>query len=123
MKKLIFIVVLIILFRPVFPVLSYVVDYKYVSTVLCENISKPELGCNGKCHLKKELANVSKDNKTKSNEHNNNNNFQFEILFCEQLISFDFSNAFFKEKEAITYYSCIYFQKNSTSIFHPPILV
>ena len=103
--------------------MNYIIDYEYVSTVLCENTSQPELECNGKCHLKKELANISKNDKTKSNKQNNNNNLQFEILFCEQLVSFDFCNVFFEEKSTIIYYSCIYFRNNITSIFHPPILV
>lgn len=111
-----------ILFKPALPVLNYFVNYDYISTVLCENISKPELKCNGKCHLKKELAKVSDSEKTKSNEQNNLN-IVFEVLFCEQLASFNFQYFFLKEKIALPIYNCIYFQKNSTSIFHPPILV
>lgn len=37
------------------PVVEYIVNYDYISTVLCENIDKPELQCNGKCHVAKEF--------------------------------------------------------------------
>jgi hypothetical protein len=110
-----------ILFKPALPVLNYFVNYDYISTVLCENISTPELKCNGKCHLKKELAKVSDSEKTKSNEQNNSNTI-VEILFCENISAFDFQMYFLEEKTALPFYNCIYFQDNSTSIFHPPIL-
>lgn len=47
---------MVVLFRPVFPLLEYRVNYTYIATVLCENKGKPQLACNGQCHLKKELA-------------------------------------------------------------------
>jgi len=37
------------------PVLHYVCNYNFYKNVLCENKAKPELQCNGKCHLAKEL--------------------------------------------------------------------
>jgi hypothetical protein len=36
-------------------VTNYLVKYNYYVTVLCENKDKPELKCNGKCHLALEL--------------------------------------------------------------------
>jgi hypothetical protein len=38
--------------RPVGPVLSYVVNFDYISSVLCVNVDKPEKNCQGKCFLK-----------------------------------------------------------------------
>ncbi|UWX59465.1 hypothetical protein N0B40_13730 [Chryseobacterium oranimense] len=43
-------------FRPLIPLVEYAVNYDYISTVLCINKSKPELHCNGKCYVSKELA-------------------------------------------------------------------
>ncbi|WP_080777741.1 hypothetical protein [Chryseobacterium phocaeense] len=43
-------------FRPLIPLVEYAVNYDYISTTLCVNKSKPELHCNGKCYLSKELA-------------------------------------------------------------------
>ncbi len=42
--------------KPMWPVVDYVVNYDYIVNVLCENKDKPEMKCNGKCHLIKELV-------------------------------------------------------------------
>ncbi len=41
--------------RPITPVINYAFNIDYYIEFLCENKSTPELNCNGKCHLKKEL--------------------------------------------------------------------
>lgn len=59
-------------FRPLIPLAEYAVSYNYIVNTLCVNKSKPELHCNGKCHLSKELAKANSDtestpfNKTKN---------------------------------------------------------
>lgn len=62
---------LYMVFRPLIPLMEYAVNYDYISTVLCINKSKPELHCNGKCYVGKELAKTNDSdssplNKTKS---------------------------------------------------------
>lgn len=42
--------------KPMWPVLDYLANYDYIVNTLCENRDKPEMECNGKCHLSKELA-------------------------------------------------------------------
>ncbi|MFP7656924.1 MULTISPECIES: hypothetical protein [Chryseobacterium] len=42
--------------RPLIPIMEYAVNYDYIVEVLCVNKNKPELNCNGKCYLSKELA-------------------------------------------------------------------
>jgi hypothetical protein len=37
---------------------GYVLEYNQYVTVLCENRDKPEMKCNGQCHLTKELKAV-----------------------------------------------------------------
>lgn len=44
------------LLQPLWPLVEYVVNYDYISTVLCENRDVPEMQCNGKCYLSKMLA-------------------------------------------------------------------
>ena len=56
MKKIIIIVILAIFLKPILPVVDYVINYEYISKVLCENKAKPQLKCNGKCHLKKSMT-------------------------------------------------------------------
>ncbi|RYG30131.1 MAG: hypothetical protein EOO01_37200 [Chitinophagaceae bacterium] len=45
--------------KPLFPLVEYVTNYDYIATVLCVNKTKPEMHCNGKCHLMQELAKAS----------------------------------------------------------------
>jgi hypothetical protein len=49
------------IFRGYMPYLSYKVNFKYISTVLCENKNKPVLQCHGKCHLQKELKKTAEE--------------------------------------------------------------
>lgn len=48
-------------FRPLIPLAEYAVNYNYIVNTLCANRSKPELHCNGKCYLSKELAKTNAD--------------------------------------------------------------
>lgn len=41
--------------RPIVPVIEYNLNYDYISKVLCINKDEPELKCNGKCQLAKEI--------------------------------------------------------------------
>ena len=50
-----------IITAPAIPVIDYIIHYKYISQELCINKDKPELHCNGKCHLKKEIKKVLGD--------------------------------------------------------------
>ena len=50
----------ITVFSSLLPYLEYAINYDYISTVLCENKDKPEMHCNGKCHLKKQIEKVVK---------------------------------------------------------------
>lgn len=45
-----------LLTKPLWPVVDYVLNYDYIVNVLCENTDKPEMECDGKCYLSKELA-------------------------------------------------------------------
>ena len=66
MKQLLVILTLLMFLKPILPVLEYVVNYDYIVNELCENKLKPELKCNGKCHLTKELAKASESNSNDS---------------------------------------------------------
>lgn len=56
--------VLYLVLRPAIPVVDYVVNYDYIKTVLCINKTKPQLMCNGKCYLGKELAKTNNTENT-----------------------------------------------------------
>lgn len=50
------------LVKPLWPVAEYVMNYDYIKNVLCENKDKPQLNCDGKCYLAKQLAKESQQN-------------------------------------------------------------
>lgn len=41
--------------RPIAPFVEYVINQDYIAKFLCINQDKPEMQCNGKCHLYKEV--------------------------------------------------------------------
>ncbi len=121
MKKIVVIIVLSIFLKPIFPVIDYVVNYKYISTVLCENKDKPALKCCGKCHLKKELATASEGEKPNSSDKKDSSKQEVEVLFCQDIKSLVIEHIYFQNKTAMNNnYSNLYFHLNSCSVFHPP---
>jgi hypothetical protein len=123
MKKAIFILVIIILFKPVFPIVEYGLNYGYITKMLCINKERPKLHCNGKCYLIKQLAknfDIEKPvSASKKNEGQNN-----EILFLEKIKVLGNSLFFFGRKKVIfDVYSNHYFYKKRSAVFRPPIVV
>jgi hypothetical protein len=56
-------------FKVYLPYIDYYANYNYISKVLCENKNKPQMHCNGKCHLKKTIEKASKEeSRSKHNE-------------------------------------------------------
>lgn len=41
--------------RPIQPFVEYALNHEYIAEFLCINKDKPQLQCNGKCHLVKEI--------------------------------------------------------------------
>jgi len=41
--------------RPIGPSLEYIMNYDYISKVLCINKEKPQLKCDGKCYLSQKI--------------------------------------------------------------------
>ena len=111
------------LLKPIFPVVDYIVNYDYISKVLCENKAKPELKCNGKCHLMKELAKESETEKPISNDKKDSSKYEIEVLFCEEIKSIVLEQIYFEYTTSIgDNYANIYFHSVSCSVFHPPII-
>lgn len=123
MKSFIILIALTLFLKPIFPVLDYVVNYDYITKVLCENKEKPELQCNGKCHLMKELAKESENEKPIQNNKKIASS-DFEVLFFQEIISLQFTQGNVHDK-AITldFYDNQYYHLNSSNVFHPPIFI
>ena len=106
--------------KPVFPLVDYVVNYEYISKVLCENKTKPELKCNGKCHLMKELAKASEEEKPISSD-KKMMYFEFETVFIQELPHFEWNDFGFSAPKTVNaIYSDLYCYKRVTTVFHPP---
>src|SRR5690606_1378345 len=102
---------------------NYIVDYNYIVTVLCENKDKPEMQCNGKCHLTKELA---KEAGAEDKNPLNNKTTKTEIpqySISENISEYTFAS----ETEIISFRNIGYKPNLNSSLFtskilHPPQL-
>ena len=122
-KNIVLIVTFFILCKPLSPIVEYVVNYDYISQVLCVNKEKPQMQCNGKCHLMKELAKEFENEKPIQNNKKIASS-DFEVLFFQEIISLQFTQGNVHDK-AITldFYDNQYYHLNSSNVFHPPIFI
>lgn len=51
---------LVAMIRPLMPIIEYQLNYDYITTILCENVDRPYLECNGKCYLIDRISETSK---------------------------------------------------------------
>ena len=119
MKLLSYILIHILILRPVMPIVDYVINYKYIATQLCENRSLPELACNGKCHLKKELAKVAENDVPSTDK--KNHKIEIPLLYLEAVTSLEFGSP---TAPAIEINRCdynLYAHLDAYMVFHPPI--
>lgn len=122
MKFTVAVIVLAVFLRPVLPVVGYVINYDYIVKELCENREKPQLHCNGKCQLMKELAKASEEEKPVSQK--KSPTAEVEILFCQQpdVLLPQHPQAEIATAEAIQYRNLYYFLP-AGSLYHPPASV
>ena len=121
-KKSILIVVFLILVRPVLPVADYIINYDYITRVLCVNKAKPMLHCNGKCHLMKELAKTAEQDKPLNGK--KNHPAETEVLFFQPVASFSFKAFIYPvNKDNTTQYSNLYSYINAVGVLHPPTYI
>ena len=81
-------VALSMLVRPLWPIAEYVANYDYIVTVLCENKEKPQLECNGKCYLAKQLEQSrAQDEQNPFGEPNPNTEIQHPVFFQTVLVT------------------------------------
>lgn len=119
MKFCVYFFLFAIVFRPAFPFLDYLVNYHYIATELCENKSAPELGCNGKCHLKKELAKVCK-NETPASGEKKSEQVETLLLFIVKIPAFTFTRLSESTFKINSIYKNLYSHLDADFIFRPP---
>ncbi|MFN6085547.1 MAG: hypothetical protein ACK476_11555, partial [Fluviicola sp.] len=64
---------------------DFIVNQQEITAKLCENKAKPKLHCNGKCHLKKQLAKIDNSEKKEDKKQNSNPSFKVEDVFYSSL--------------------------------------
>ena len=94
----------------------YQANKAYVAKELCENKARPQMKCNGKCYLRKQL------NKTENNQQNQQSkSSQCEAVEFLPVNGFTYTSRFFEE--AVTYtdlYQPQHGYQPLVNIFHPP---
>jgi hypothetical protein len=83
---------------------------------LCENKDKPELQCNGKCHLKK----VAESQDKKQTTPERIIDFKELILYPNPIEEFELPIRIYSEKQQYITYQNLYFRYNLNVCFHPP---
>ncbi len=83
---------------------------------LCENKDKPELACNGNCHLTK----VAKSQDKKQNIPENIIDFKELNLYQNPFTELVFPNKLFEKKYNPKFYLNLYSFTNTSDCFHPP---
>lgn len=123
MKQLVYLVILSFVIKPVFPLIDYVVNYKYIATVLCENKAKPELQCNGKCHLMKSLGKNAETDSSQPVEKKTTSS-EKEVLFYEESCRYCNRSLIVEEEPKLNYeYQNLYAYLNPNFLFRPPAIL
>ena len=107
---------MVAMLRPIAPFVEYAINYDYISKVLCINKDKPELNCNGKCQLMKELKQQEEDDfkslRISMDEYPIGFITLLKIQSLKPIDKYIINHSFF--------YSDNYSYLNGKSVFHPP---
>jgi len=122
MKKIIaifiFIGVLCQSFSKVLIVADYYLNQNYIAQHFCENKDRPQLHCNGKCYLKKELQHDQQDKDIPLSQSQLE---KFNITLFAEKYSFDFSPCFeYLQKQKFLSFQEGLIKGSHKNIFHPP---
>ncbi|MGY0038200.1 hypothetical protein [Pedobacter sp. NJ-S-72] len=67
-------------FNKLWVTVSFKMNERYISSVLCENKNRPEMHCNGRCILVKKLKQAEENEQKQRNQNQENTNVLF---FCK----------------------------------------
>ena len=121
MKSVIIFIALMMLTKPLWPVVDYAINYDYIVDNLCENRDKPEMHCNGKCYLTKQLAEET-SGKEKSPFSNKSNSEIPQFIISEKLPEFQFAFCAEISSVEIGYKPTMNNSLFTSKILHPPRL-
>ncbi len=93
----------------------YYVDQTDFIAQFCDNIDKPEMKCDGKCHLKEVTEKDATNDKAPSKMLLSKS----VVLFVQENIDINFGIAIYKKNEINKYHN-LYAYLSTYSLFHPP---
>lgn len=97
---------------------GYKINKNYIATSLCENRSKPQLNCKGKCFLMKKIKQANDKEKQNEQQFKKNN---FEVLYCNNLVILKLPKFYLcKQKCLKSYYKRLNISNFYNDIFRPP---
>ena len=109
--------------KPLWPVMDYMVNYDYIVNELCENKDKPEMECNGKCHLGKEVAKENSDSDANPFSGKTSKTEIPQVIISEKVSDFSFKvEAEIDQVQEIGYKSVLHPSLCTSKILHPPQL-
>jgi hypothetical protein len=103
-------------FSKVLILADYEWNKEYISKTLCENKNKPQSHCNGKCHLKKQLAKEEK----RENAPANNLKEKSEIQLFSQKAETVFPGRYVTGNLSFAPFQLMETASPSFAVFHPP---
>ena len=94
---------------------SYQLNKDFISQVLCINKSAPELQCEGKCFLSKQLAQAEEHEKAPAGD----SQVKFDLLYYQVIYTFKFRSVVVLLISSNTYI-LPHYPSPSFSVFYPP---
>lgn len=115
-------IIFFLAFRPLIPVVEYVMNYDQIVREYCINRMQPEMMCKGKCYFFDELSKTSDE---KSSDGISSNTIKIhEVYFLQEIAHLDLNQPEIVEKTSLIYYSeNLYNFSFLESVFHPPLLI
>lgn len=112
---------LFLLFKPLLPLLEYAAFYDYIKNELCVNKDKPELKCNGKCHLAKQLVKASGSDA--GTEKNKTVSIEFSLVYFQETnVNYSFLLSKKENLKIEFLYNNFYKFNYMNTVFHPPLV-
>ena len=93
---------------------EYMLNKEYIARVLCINKTEPKKGCNGQCHLMKQM-----EKETKQEQKGNAVKEKYEVFFSQMNIPFELVPSATAVK-LLTAYNGGLAQDPLHAVFHPP---
>lgn len=93
---------------------EYMLNQEYIARVLCVNKTKPEMGCNGQCHLMKQM-----EKETKKEQNGNAVKDKYEVVIAAIHLQ-SAPQPYLTSLKIFTAYRSGFPVDPLTAVFHPP---